>query len=85
VELNGRRLPPEILHRNDLTYRILGDSAVSPYGYIFSYHVPAEHFPKLGKPVKRDPDLDAPFDPYDVDCAIQFRHHGNFEKTPIEY
>ena len=91
VELNGRRLPREVLHPNDLTYRILGDSAVSPYGYIFTYHLPPEHFPKPGKNlvsvtlVKRDPDLDAPFDLYDVDCAIQFRQHRNFEKTPIEY
>ncbi|MFN0165364.1 MAG: hypothetical protein ACKV22_02950 [Bryobacteraceae bacterium] len=91
VELNGRLLPRELLHPNDLTYRILDGGAVRPYGYIFSYELTPEHFPKPGHNriqvtlVRRDPNIDVPFELFDVDCCIRFRRHRSFEREPLEY
>ncbi len=91
AELNGRVLPASILQANDLTYRIMKQGSVSPFGYIFEYDLPPDHFPKRGHNsiqvtlVKKDPDIDFDFELYDVDCTIDYLLHRHFENPPIEY
>ena len=65
--------------------------AVGPYGYILEYHLPSDHYPRNGTNqvgvtlVKRDPRISGPVDVVDVDCHIEYRHHRNFEDSPIQY
>jgi hypothetical protein len=79
------------LKLTDLHYRILKSGSIGPYGYILEYALAPEHFPKPGRNrvgvllVKRDPKMKPPIGVYDVDCAIEYRLHRHFEKTPIEY
>jgi hypothetical protein len=85
VQLNGTPLPDSILRRNDLTYRILRGGAASPYGYVYSYHLTPDLYPRRGKNavmvelVTRDPKLDLPLQLYDLDCRIRYRRHRNYE------
>ena len=91
IELNGRRLPDSALHLNDISYRMIDTGAVGPYGYIYDYRLTPELYPRAGQNtvtvtlVSRDPNIDATFEVYDVDCKIQYRAHRNFEKEPIDY
>jgi hypothetical protein len=76
---------------NDLTYRLIGNAAASPYGYIFNYHLRPEHFPERGRNhvkvtlLARDPVLNLPFELRDVDCSIRYRLHRNFQREAIRY
>jgi hypothetical protein len=91
VELNGRELPESTLEKNDLTYRLIGVGAASPYGYILNYHLGPEHFPERGRNhvkvtlLARDPVLNLPFGLHDVDCSIRYRLHRNFQREAIDY
>ena len=63
--------------------------AVGPYGYILEYHLSPNHYPGKGTNqvgvtlVTRDPRISGPVDVVDVDCHIEYRHHRNFEDSPI--
>ena len=35
--------------------------------------------------VKRDPNIENPFEVYDVDCDIRYRLHRHFGREPIDY
>lgn len=91
VELNGRVLPASILQANDLTYRIMRAGVASPFGYSFEYELTPEYYPRRGRNsvqvtlVKKDPDLDLPFEIFDVNCSIRYRLHRHFERQPVEY
>lgn len=91
VVLNGHPLPSSILQANDLTFRIINGSPQSPYGYIFEYDLPPEYYLKRGYNavqvtlIKKDPDIDIPFEIHDVDCSITYRLHRHFEREPMEY
>ena len=91
VTLNGRSLPDAIRNDIDLHFRVLKNMAVGPYGYILEYHLPPDHYPRKGTNqvgvtlVKRDPRISGPVDVVDVDCHIDYRHHRNFEDSPIQY
>ena len=91
VSLNGRNLPDAIRNDIDLHFRVLKNMAVGPYGYILEYHLPPDHYPRNGTNqvgvtlVKRDPRISGPVDVVDVDCHIDYRHHRNFEDSPIQY
>ncbi len=91
VNLNGRALPDSIRNDIDLHFRNLKNMAIGPYGYILEYHLPPGHYPKKGQNkvavtlVKRDPKISSSVEVVDVDCHIEYRHHRNFEDSPIEY
>ena len=91
VELNGAELSNSILEKIDLTYRLIGIGAASPYGYILNFHLGPEQFPTRGRNLvkvtllARDPMLNLPFELHDVDCEIRYRLHRDFERDPIEY
>ena len=91
VELNDRLLPNLILQLNDLTYRIIKGTAVSPFGYIFEYALTPEYYPRQGHNavrvtlVRKDPNIEVPFEVCDIGCLIDYRLHRNFEQQPIEY
>ncbi len=91
VSLNGRALPESIRNNIDLHFRNLKNMAIGPYGYILEYRLPPEHYPEKGRNnvavtlVKRDPKINSPVQVVDVDCHIEYRHHRNFEDSPIEY
>ena len=91
IELNGRELPDSLLHLKDLTYRQYRERVVIPYGYTYVYHLTPEYFPTPGHNlvtvtlVRRDPNIEPPFQVYDVDCAITYRSHRHFEQGPIDY
>ena len=91
VSLNGRTLPDAIRNDIDLHFRVLKNMAVGPYGYILEYHLPPDHYPRKGTNqvgvtlVQRDPRIKSPVDVVDVDCHIDYRHHRNFEDSPIQY
>ena len=91
IELNGRALPDSVLRLNDLTYRYLESGVVSPYGFVYDYDLTPEHYPRPGRNlvtvtlVKRDPNIEPPFQVWDVDCVIRYRAHRSFEREPIDY
>ena len=91
IRLNGRNLPDSIRNDIDLHFRVLENMVVSPYGYILEYHLSPDHFPKKGTNqvevtlLKRDPRISSSIDVLDVDCHIDYRHHQNFEDSPIQY
>ena len=91
VELNGRELPASLLHLKDLTYRQHRERVVIPYGYLYDYHLTPAYFPTPGHNlvtvtlVRRDPNIEPPFQVYDVDCVINYRSHRHFERDPIDY
>lgn len=91
VSLNGRSLPDSIREEIDLHFRYLKNQAVGPYGYLLEYRLTPELFPRKGTNtlsvtlVKRDPVLRAGVEVYDVACMIEYRHHRQYERDPIEY
>ena len=91
IELNGQPLPDSILDIEDLNYRLISTGAVGPYGQVYKYQLPPAHHPKPGHNrvsitlVKRDPNIENPFEVYDVDCDIRYRLHRHFGREPIDY
>ncbi len=91
IELNGQRLPDSILDIEDLNYRLISTGAVGPYGQVYKYQLSPEYYPKPGHNavritlMKRDPNIENPFEVYDVDCAIRYRLHRHFGREPIDY
>ena len=91
IELNGRALPYSLLRLSDLTYRFFHWGVVSPYGFVYDYHLTPEHFPTQGRNFvtitlkKRDPNIEPPFQVTDVDCVIKYRTHRHFQSEPIDY
>jgi hypothetical protein len=87
VSLNGRELPASRVELNDLIYRLYNKGAIGPYGYVYEYDLPREHFPKPGKNLvdvtltKKDGMIDTRFELYDVDLAIRYRKHRNFKTS----
>jgi hypothetical protein len=86
--LNERALPEELLQLNDLNYRLTAMGAISPYGYVYEFELPPEHYPHPGLNTlsihlrQRDPDISLPFEVCDVDCHIRYRRHRNFRREP---
>ena len=91
IELNGQPLPDSMLDIEDLNYRLISTGAVGPYGQVYKYQLPPAYYPKLGHNavhitlVKRDPNIENPFEVYDVDCDIRYRFHRHFGREPIDY
>ena len=91
IELNGRPLPDSLLKLTDLTYRLFQNGAINPYGYVYEYELPAGWYPVRGDNTvtvtltKRDPNADFTLQVYDIDCAITYRVHRHFERSPIDY
>ena len=88
MALNGHPLPDSILQRHDLTYRLYGMGAINPYGCVYEYTLPPDLYPGSGHNVvtvtltKHDPNISADFSVYDVECAIDYRVHRSFERSP---
>ena len=91
IELNGQPLPDTILDIEDLNYRLISTGAVGPYGQVYKYQLSPAYYPKPGHNtvritlVKRDPNIENPFEVYDVDCDIRYRLHRHFGREPIDY
>lgn len=91
IELNGQRLPDSILDIEDLNYRLISTGAVGPYGQVYKYQLSPGHYPKPGHNavritlIERDPNIENPFEVYDVDCDIRYRFHRHFGREPIDY
>ncbi len=91
IELNGQPLPDSMLDIEDLNYRLISKGAVGPYGQVYKYQLPSAYYPKPGHNtvritlVRRDPNIENPFEVYDVDCHIRYRLHRHFGREPIDY
>ena len=91
VEINDHTLPNSILKLSDMTYRLLDIRNPGPYGYIYEYTLTPEFFPDEGENTitvtldKRDKNIEADFDLYDVDCKIKYNLHKHFRNKPINY
>ncbi len=91
IQLGGRPLDESMLQHDDLTYRLYELGALNPYGSVYEYTLTPDFFPKRGRIpvtvtlVRRDSDIDAPFDLYDVDCYIKYRLHRDFQPSPVHY
>jgi hypothetical protein len=91
IELNSRALPDNILQITDLNYRFIREGVAYQASQIYEYLLTPEYYPQLGMNVvqvtlmRRDPEVDMPFQVQDVDCSIEYRHHRHFERRPIEY
>ena len=91
IELNGQPLSDSMLDIEDLNYRLISTGAVGPYGQIYKYQLPPTYYPKPGHNrvsitlVRRDPNIENPFEVYDVDCDIRYRLHRHFGREPIDY
>lgn len=91
IELNGRTLPDRMLKLTDLTYRLYELGAINPYGYVYEYELPADWYPQRGNNtvritlVRSDPKIEFDFQVVDVDCAISYRVHRHFERSPVDY
>ena len=91
IELNGQPLSDAMLDIEDLNYRLISTGAVGPYGQVYKYQLPPAYYPKPGHNavritlVTRDPNIENPFEVYDVDCDIRYRLHRHFGREPIGY
>ena len=91
TEFNNQPLPDSILDIEDLNYRLISTGAVGPYGQVYKYQLPPAYYPKPGHNmvsitlVKRDQNIENPFEVYDVDCDIRYRLHRHFGREPIDY
>jgi len=91
VALNGQTLPDSLARKIDLHFHVVEAGPVNPYGYIYEFPLTPEMYPRQGDNriqvtlVKRDPNLNAPFEVYDADCSIDYRVHRHFERKPLEY
>ena len=80
-----------MLDIEDLNYRLISTGAVGPYGQVYKYQLPPAYYPKPGHNtvritlLKRDPNIENPFEVYDVDCDIRYRLHRHFRREPIDY
>ncbi len=91
IELNGKPLPESMLQITDLNYRFVKEGVAYQGSQIFEYRLVPQYYPQPGENVvkvtllKKDPDVDLPFEVRDVDCSIEYRLHRHFEPRPIEY
>jgi len=91
VEWNGQLLPESLMEKIDFTYRLWSGGAISPYGYIYEFTLPQQHYPISGinsikvALVQRDPKLKLPLELRDIDCNVEYRLHRHFETNPVEY
>ena len=88
---NGHLLPAEILQLNDLGYRLIHTGSVGPYGCSYEFHLTEKHFPIMGLNTveitleQRDPNITIDYNVYDIDCAIRYRLHRNYQRQPLHY
>lgn len=91
IEFNGEALPDRLLQLEDLTFRYVYGDVVTPYGFVYKYGLTPEHYPQIGRNlvrvtlVRRDPNIEPPFQIYDINCTVKYRPHRNFIKEDLDY
>ncbi len=91
IELNGKSLPDSMLQIIDLNYRFVKEGVAYQGSQIYEYRLTPKYYPRPGENgvtvtlLRKDPDVDMPFEIQDVDCSIEYRLHRHFERRPIEY
>ena len=92
IKLNGGLIPDEILTLEDLTFRYLEDGkVVAPYGFVYKYRLSPDYYPHTGVNfvsvtlVKRDPNIEPPFQICDIDFDVKYRTHRNFNLDGLRY
>ena len=91
IRLNDRELPDELLALEDLTFRYVNGQVVTPYGFVYKYDLSPDYYPVVGTNrisvalLKRDPNIEPPFQIYDIDFAIKYKPHCNFNWHGLNY
>ncbi|MDA1314851.1 MAG: hypothetical protein O2968_16075 [Acidobacteria bacterium] len=91
IRWNGRPLSDARRRESDLHFRVLENTIVNPYGYVFEYDLTPEQYPAQGENtvavtlIKRDPNIDAAVEIYDVDINITYRLHRHFQSRAIRF
>ena len=91
IQLNNHILSEELLQLEDLTFRYVNGNLVAPYGFVYRYGLTSEYYPKIGRNlvtvtlIKRDPNIEPPFQIYDIDLTVKYKPHRNFNSAGLDY
>jgi len=91
IQLNNHILPKEFLQLEDLTFRYMNGDLVAPYGFVYRYGLTPKYYPEIGRNFititlkKRDPNIEPPFQIYDIDLTIKYKPHRNFNSDGLNY